>query len=159
MTHQPPPAPTGADPLDWKAAVIIFLTIVFVALYVLGITGWWTALTPNKDVIGPVAPIVAVIIGYYFGRMPAEKNEKALQHQVNQKTQEASEAREEQKETRSDRDKLSAKVDAAKAALGAAAPEAEPTALATTLSGPTSHALDPAATRSAVVAALKVLDS
>jgi uncharacterized protein YdbL (DUF1318 family) len=135
--------------MDWKTVTMILLTIVFVVLYVLGFVGW-PKFAIDKDVVGQVGPIVAVIIGYYFGRLPAEANEQALQNQADQ-------ARGAQLQAQSDRDRLSAKVDATRAALSAAVPAAQPGQLVATLSGPV--APDAAAVRGAAVAALKVLDS
>jgi hypothetical protein len=146
------------DTWDWKTGIIVVLTIIFVALYVAGFAGW-PKLAPDKEVIGPVAPIVAVIIGYYFGRVPSEKNEKSLQQQVNPRTQEAEHARNEQQQAQTDSTRLATKVIAARAALSAAAPAAPPDGLASTLSGAAGDAPDPEAIRQAAISALQVLDS
>lgn len=143
---------------DWKTGVVVVLTIIFVALYVIGLSGWF-AFTPNDKVVGPVAPIIAVIIGYYFGRLPSEKTEKSLQQQVNQRSQEAAQARNAHQQAATDRERLATKIEDAKAALSSAAPAAPPDGLAITLSGGGGAGPDLAALRGATVAALKVLES
>ena len=142
--------------MDWKNGAMVLLTIVFVGLYVLGLVGWPSFAT-NKDVVGPIGPFVAIIIGYYFGRLPGEKNEQSLQQQVNQRTREAEQARAAHQAAQSASDKALAKLDAAKAALSSAAPRSAPHELSATLSGPAGQ--DAAALRGAVVSTLKVLES
>ena len=139
-----------------KEVGIVLLTIVFVGLYVAGFVGWPSFAT-NKEVVEPIGPIVAVIIGYYFGRLPAAKNEQSLQQQVNQRTQEAEQARAAHQAAQSASDKALAKLDAAKAALSSAAPRSAPHELSATLSDPAGQ--DAAALRGAVVSTLKVLES
>jgi hypothetical protein len=75
-------------PEDVKTWVIVVLTFVFIALYV----GEFAGVVPAPKDLGAVArlePIIFVIIGYYFGRLPSAQNEKNLKDQVKQKSDEA----------------------------------------------------------------------
>jgi hypothetical protein len=58
-------------------AMTIVLTVVFVALYVAAIFG--VGGTPNDAIVKLLQPIVYVIMGYFFGRLPADATEKSLQ--------------------------------------------------------------------------------
>lgn len=59
----------------WTMAII---TLVFVTLYALSIAGRGVP----SDAIGQLQPIVFVIIGYYFGRLPSRQVEGTLKEQV-----------------------------------------------------------------------------
>jgi hypothetical protein len=68
--------------MNAKEGMVLLLTTVFVFLYVLALFG--TIRLPSDDkLVAQIAPIITVIIGYYFGRIPGEKNEQTLQQQVN----------------------------------------------------------------------------
>src|SRR5580692_3680607 len=71
-----------AETMNAKEGMVLLLTTVFVFLYVLALFG--TIRLPSDDkLVAQIAPIITVIIGYYFGRIPGEKNEQTLQQQVN----------------------------------------------------------------------------
>ena len=57
--------------------VMVILTFIFLALYASALLGW---LRPVSDVtmITRLEPLIFVIIGYYFGRLPSESTEHAL---------------------------------------------------------------------------------
>jgi hypothetical protein len=83
---------TGEDPL--KRITIGILTFIFIALYVVGIYGVWNGDTAaNAKAITLLQPIVYVIIGYYFGRLPSEKTEKQLKDQADEKGKQADDAK------------------------------------------------------------------
>jgi flagellar biosynthesis component FlhA len=137
------------------------LTIVFVLLYVLALVG--KVPDANEVALGHVAPIVAVIIGYYFGRVPAEKHQKDLKEQIER---EATKAKEEEKKASAakeaevqqavERRAADEKIMAARAALSTA--EISPDAVRAAF--PSMRAADAAAQdglRYAVGAALKIL--
>ena len=63
--------------LDVKVWLMVLLTLVFVVLYVLAITGLIQAPADEKLMLR-LEPIIAVIIGYFFGRVPSFTNEKQL---------------------------------------------------------------------------------
>ena len=71
-----------------KSWVMVILTLCFVALYALALTG---RLKPLEDVsmVSRIEPIIFVIIGYYFGRLPSQQNEKSLKDEIDRQTQKA----------------------------------------------------------------------
>lgn len=73
-----PPRERGEALKGW---VMVTLTFLFVSLYTSALIGW---LRPLADVtmITRLEPIIFVIIGYYFGRLPAQVNEKTLKAEI-----------------------------------------------------------------------------
>ncbi|MEP7336767.1 MAG: hypothetical protein ABI977_03310, partial [Acidobacteriota bacterium] len=62
------------------------LTSIFVLLYGAALLGWLRPL-PDERAIARLEPIIFVIIGYYFGRLPAQQNEQTLKGELNRQTQ------------------------------------------------------------------------
>jgi choline-glycine betaine transporter len=64
-----------------RSWVIVLLTLAFVLLYALALIG---KIKPLADVtiVSRLEPILFVIIGYYFGRLPARQNEQTLKDQI-----------------------------------------------------------------------------
>jgi hypothetical protein len=71
-----------------KSWVMVILTLGFVSLYGLALIG---KLKPLADVsmVSRIEPIIFVIIGYYFGRLPSQENEKTLKEEISRQTQKA----------------------------------------------------------------------
>jgi len=71
-----------------KSWTMVVLTFIFVLLYGAALIGW---LKPQSDasMITRLEPIIFVIIGYYFGRLPAQQNEKTLKNEIDRQTQKA----------------------------------------------------------------------
>jgi len=71
-----------------KSWVMVILTLGFIVLYGLALIG---KLKPLADLsmVSRIEPIIFVIIGYYFGRLPAQQNENALKAEINRQTQKA----------------------------------------------------------------------
>lgn len=71
-----------------KSWVMVLLTLTFVLLYGLALIG---KLKPLADVsmVSRLEPIIFVIIGYYFGRLPAQQNERTLKEEIGRQTQKA----------------------------------------------------------------------
>jgi flagellar biosynthesis component FlhA len=143
---------------NWMMAA---LTFVFVLLYVLALVGKLP--DANEVALAHVAPIVAVIIGYYFGRLPAEKHRKDLKEQVEREAtkareeeKKASAAREAEKQQAVERRAAEEKIAAARAALSTAetAPDAGRTPFRDVQAA---DARSPGALRQAVAAALRIL--
>lgn len=146
----------GAKNTPVNQWVMVILTFLFVALYACALFGWIKPLTDDK-VINQLAPIITAIIGYYFGRVPAQQNEKTLKEQVDKNALDADKAREEKDAAQQESAGLQQKVQAAKAALSPALPAGTSTpGFVTTLSG----AANPKeAAEAAAVAAYNVLNS
>lgn len=75
-----------------KSWMMVALTGAFVSLYTAALLGW---LKPLNDVtvVARLEPIIFVIIGYYFGRLPAQQTERALKEEITRQTREADAAR------------------------------------------------------------------
>ena len=80
-----------------KGWIMVFLTLVFVALYGLALLG---KLRPLDDasMVARLEPIIFIIIGYYFGRLPSHQNEQTLKGEIDRQTKRA-EAAQHAKET------------------------------------------------------------
>ena len=71
-----------------KAWVMVALTFVFILLYGAALVGWLKPLADDKMVLR-LEPIIFVIIGYYFGRLPGVQNEHALKEEIGRQNQKA----------------------------------------------------------------------
>lgn len=92
--------------------VMVGLTAVFVLLYVAALLGVITPLTDDAVVLR-LEPIVAVIIGYYFGRVPGEKNERTLKQEIGRQAKKAKEAEQKKEKAqleKADMERLSAEL-------------------------------------------------
>lgn len=71
-----------------KGWMMIVVTLAFVILYAAALTGW---LKPLADftMITRLEPIIFVIIGYHFGRLPAQQNEKTLKEEIDRQSRKA----------------------------------------------------------------------
>lgn len=65
----------------WRTAMVVSISILFVLLYVGALLGW-AGLAPNEQALRYIQPVVWVIIGYYFGRVPGERTESRLKEQA-----------------------------------------------------------------------------
>jgi hypothetical protein len=66
-------------------------------------------------------PVIFVIIGYYFGRLPAQQTEKTLKEEINRQTQKADDAQHVKERAQQTREALEEKVKNVRAALAPAA--------------------------------------
>jgi hypothetical protein len=97
---------------------MVVLTLVFISLYGAALLGWLKPLADEKMVLR-LEPIIFVIIGYYFGRLPAQQNEKTLQQEVSRQTQRADASQSAKEQAMQTREALEEKVKNVKAALSA----------------------------------------
>ena len=67
---------------------MVVLTLVFIALYGAALMGWLKPLTDDRMVMR-LEPIIFSIMGYYFGRLPGQQNERTLKQEINRQTQRA----------------------------------------------------------------------
>ena len=152
ITHPTTP-PASSDTL--KNWTMVVLTLVFISLYGAALTGLLKPLAEEKMVLR-LEPIIFVIIGYYFGRLPGQQNEKNLQLEVGRQTQRADASQSAKEQALQSNEALEEKVKNVKATLAA-----ETSAFSTT-SG--SHSLRSANLREeelrpVVNAALRILNS
>lgn len=141
-----------------KNWIMLALTLTFIALYGAALTGWLKPLSDER-VITRLEPLIFVIIGYYFGRMPARQNEKTLMGEIGRLMQKADAAQHAKERAQQYREALEEKVKNARVALTASG--AASMAMRGTQAGlEKANTLDrEAALRGSVVAALGILDS
>jgi len=140
-----------------KSWVMVLLTLLFVVLYGAALLG---KLKPLSDVsmVTRLEPIIFVIIGYYFGRLPAQQNEKTLKDEIGRQTQKADAAQHAKEQAQQTREALEEKMKNVSAALTSAAPSIAPTAFAENLAK-TDSPVKEDALRHSVSAALRILNS
>lgn len=107
---------------DLKNWVMIALTFIFVLLYVAALAGILKPLE-KTDMLTRLEPIIFVIIGYYFGRLPAQQNEKNLKSEITRQTQKADAAQHAKEKALQEREALEEKIKNAKTALDASSAE------------------------------------
>ena len=68
---------------NWLMMVVTLILVVF---YGAALLGW---LRPLSDIamVTRLEPIIFVIIGYYFGRLPSQQNEQSLKEEIVRQTQ------------------------------------------------------------------------
>lgn len=146
-----------------RSWVMVILTLVFVAIYVGALLGWIPGSNkPDPTTLSRIESIVFVIIGYYFGRLPAQANEQTLKGEINRQAQKAETAEQAKTAALQEKQGLQEKVKNAKAALASAAPGAPPKPAAEDLATNLSRTLPTASAevlRQSVLAAVSVLDS
>jgi hypothetical protein len=134
---------------------MVVLTLVFISLYGAALVGWLKPLADEKMVLR-LEPIIFVIIGYYFGRLPGQQNEKTLQREVSRQTQRADASQSAKEQALQTNEALEEKIKNVKVTLAA------DTAVFATTSG--SHSLRSATVRDedlrpVVNAAMRILNS
>ena|SRR5215213_7652987 len=145
-------APQGQDITNaLKSWVMVALTLLFVILYGAALIGWLKPLADEK-MITRLEPIIFVIIGYYFGRLPAQQNEKTLKDEITRQTQKADAAQHAKEQAQQTREALEEKVKNTKAAL-------TPAASGKIMPEGTGAAGRDDFTRSSVAAAINILNS
>ena len=65
---------------------IVALTLTLVLLYAAALIGWIKPLVDEKMVLR-LEPLIFVIVGYCFGRLPAQQNERTLKDEINRHSQ------------------------------------------------------------------------
>jgi hypothetical protein len=134
---------------------MVVLTLIFITLYGAALTGLLKPLADEKMVMR-LEPIIFVIVGYYFGRLPGQQNEKTLQQEIGRQTQRADAAQSAKEQAQQSNEALEEKVKNVKVTLSSEA------ATFATTSG--SHTLRSATIRDdelrpMVNAALRILNS
>jgi len=140
-----------------RSWVMVVLTLIFVMFYGAALIGWLKPLADEK-VILRLEPIIFVIIGYYFGRLPGQQNEQTLKDEIGRQTQKADAAQHAMEQAQQTREAMEEKIKNVNAVLGSAAPNLSRNAFAETLSregGP----IEGAALRHSVAAAISVLQT
>jgi N-acetyl-gamma-glutamylphosphate reductase len=139
-----------------RSWVMVALTLIFVVLYALALIGWLKPLADEKMIVR-LEPIIFVIIGYYFGRLPSQQNENTLKGEINRQTQKADAAQHLKEQTQQAREALEEKVKNVRATLISAAPGMAANNFTGSVNKTAVASED--ALRHSVVAALSVLNS
>jgi hypothetical protein len=92
-----------------KSWIMLFLTLAFVLLYALALTGRLKPL-PDVSLVSRLEPIIFVIIGYYFGRIPGQQNENSLKSEIIRQTQKADAAQHAKEQALQSREALEEKL-------------------------------------------------
>ncbi len=95
---------------------MVVLTLVFVGLYAAALLGWLKPLADDKMVIR-LEPIIFAIIGYYFGRLPGQQNERTLKSEINRQVQRADAAQAAKEQAQQTTEALEEKVKNVKSTL------------------------------------------
>ena len=140
-----------------KNWIMVVLTLVFVLLYGAALIGW---LKPLADVtmVTRLEPIIFVIIGYYFGRLPAQQNEKTLKDEIGRQTQRGDAAQHAKEQAQQSREAMEEKIKNVRAALSSAAPNMAANTFAENLSKQ-GGAVKEEALRHSAAAVLSILNS
>jgi len=84
---------------------MVFMTLVFIVLYGLALMG---KLKPWGDisVVLRLEPMIFVLLGYYFGRLPCHQNEGLLEKEIDRQTKRADAAHQARETALQSRDAL-----------------------------------------------------
>jgi hypothetical protein len=135
-----------------KSWMMVALTMIFVLLYGAALIGWLKPLADEK-MITRLEPIIFVIIGYYFGRLPAQQNEKTLKDEITRQTQKADAAQHAKEQSQQVREALEEKLKNASASLASIVPASSDRDISAGVAG------TDAALRHALVTTLRILNS
>jgi hypothetical protein len=157
MANGPTSKPVQEAASALKSWVMIALTFVFVLLYAAALMGWLTQIE-NERMVSRLEPIIFVIIGYYFGRLPSQQNESSLKEEILRQSQLADAAQHARELAQQSREALEEKVKNVATALSSGAPGVAVKHLAESLD---SHggALKEDALRQSIAVALNILNS
>jgi hypothetical protein len=99
--------------------MMICITLIFVSLYAAALFGW---LRPLSDVtmITRLEPIIFVIAGYYFGRLPGQTIEGSLKEEIVRQSQRTYAMQHAKELAEKERDTIEERAKNARLALGAA---------------------------------------
>jgi len=99
-----------------KDSLMVIVTLVFVLLYAAAFTGKFDPLKDNTTLLH-IEPIIFILIGYYFGRLPARQNENWLKEEIGRQTQKADAAQFAKEKAQVEREMLEEKIKNARTAL------------------------------------------
>ena len=99
-----------------KNWIMVLLTLLFVVLYGLALLGKLRPLA-DASMVARLEPLVFIIIGYYFGRLPGEENEQTLRDEIGRQTQRADAAQQAKETALQSREALDEKIKNARTAL------------------------------------------
>ena len=149
----PTTPPASSDTL--KNWIMVVLTLIFITLYGAALTGILKPLADEKMVLR-LEPIIFVIVGYYFGRLPGQQNERTLKQEINRQTQRGDAAQSAKEQAQQSNEALEEKMKNVKATLSA---DAAALAMTSGSHGLRSATLKDEELRPMVNAAMRILNS
>src|ERR1044071_2896787 len=69
-----------------RSWIMVVLTLALVLLYAAALIGWIKPVVDQKMALR-LEPIIFVIVGYCFGRLPAQQNERTLKDEIDRHAQ------------------------------------------------------------------------
>lgn len=99
-----------------KDSLMVILTLTFVLLYAAAFTGKFDPLEANTTLLR-LEPIIFILIGYYFGRLPSRQNEQSLKDEILRQTQRGDAAQYAKEKVQLERETLEEKRKNARTAL------------------------------------------
>lgn len=140
--------------------MMLLLTLAFFALYAAVLFGSFKHLSDDR-LITHLEAIIFVVIGYFFGRLPASLNERSLKEEVKRQLRRADAAQYAKEQLQQTREALEEKIKNVRTTLASSATTASSAtgkAFANSLNHTGGAACDNTL-RQAVVAVLKILDT
>ena len=132
--------------------IMVLLTLVFVVLYGLALAGKIRPL-PDQSIVSHLEPILFVVLGYYFGRLPAQQSEQTLKNEIKDLTKRAEAARHGREVALQSHEALHERVKNAWKALASGTRSSEKSAETANYAGPNTNQ------HGSVVVALSILSS
>jgi DNA-directed RNA polymerase specialized sigma24 family protein len=132
---------------------MVFMTLVFIVLYGLALIGKFKPLV-DISVVSRLEPIIFVLLGYYFGRLPCHQNEGMLKNEIDRQTKRADAAYQARETALQSRDALDEKLKNVQTVLAS-----EGLGLCKGTAGVADKAISEIYQNDAVTAALKILNS
>jgi len=118
-THEASQAPLDGEANgSIKNWVMTLVTAIFVLFYAAALLGWIRPLTDER-VLARLEPIIFLIIGYYFGRLPAQQNEQTLKGELIRQKQKADAAQHAKEQAQQSREALEERLKNVRIALTA----------------------------------------
>jgi len=108
----------GEEHGSLKNWVMTIVTAVFVLFYAGALLGWIKPMADER-VVARLEPIIFVIIGYYFGRLPAQQNEQTLKGELSRQKQKADAAQHAKEQAQQSREALEERLKNVRIALTA----------------------------------------
>lgn len=101
---------------NWLMTTITLAVALFYAAAVVG----WISPSPSSQLLARLEPILFVLIGYHFGRLPSQQSEHTLKQEISRQTQRADAAQHAKEHAQQAREALEERMKNVRAALVAA---------------------------------------
>lgn len=92
-----------------KDSLMVVLTLIFVLLYAGAFAEKFDPLKGSVTLLR-LEPIIFILIGYYFGRLPSQQNEQCLKDEIARQTQRADAAQYAKEKAQQEREMLEEKI-------------------------------------------------